>query len=240
MTKRLLLGLVVGLVVLGVSSVDARAGQITLSTTLDKLAAPPAPAGEYVVNSTGLTFSSFTFSSSALPSGTPVLDASGVNVADFDVGSESGLRFSGGMFAPANATVDYKISYIVTAAPGQVILDSILGAIYDIPVDFTGLVSIGESLFDVVTGAAIGSLSVSNPPGTINDVITFAPVTSILVKKDIFLMGGTHGASVSILDQGFSTSAIPEPTSMALLGIGLGGLFSIRRVIKRTHARASG
>ena len=51
----------------------------------------------------------------------------------------------------------------------------------------------------------------------------------------MILNGGSNGASVSIINQGYSsTTVIPEPTSMALLGIGLSGLFTLRRLFKRT------
>lgn len=222
--KPFLVTLVAGLVALSVSSGGARANPIALPTTLDQLAVPPAAAGNYVVNSTGLTFSSFTFSVSAIPPSTPVLDASGVNVTNFAAGSESGLEFSGAMFAPAGTTVDYKISYIVTAAPGIFITDAVLGTMYDFPIGTTGLASIGQSLFDSGTAAAIGSLQVSNTSGTTTDVVTFAPVASILVMQDIFLMSGNLGVGVSMVRQGFSTTAMPEPGSMALLGIGLSAL----------------
>jgi hypothetical protein len=58
-------------------------------------------------------------------------------------------------------------------------------------------------------------------------------VSSILVKKDIFLMGGSLGAGISIIDQGYSSAGVPEPASMALLGIGLSGLLTFRRFFKR-------
>jgi hypothetical protein len=235
MTRRLLsLALAAGLLFVSLGSLSARAGQIPLPTTMDQL----LPAGNFaVVGPEPDTFSNFSFSSSAIPAGTPVLPASQLNVSEFHSGPENGLEFSGAMFAPAGTIVDYKISYIVTAPVGQSIFDAFLGVTYNVPVGSTGLVSIGESLFNAVTGAPIGALTVSSPPGTIGDMITFAGVQSILVKKDIFLLGGSLGAGVSIIDQGYSSGAVPEPASMALLGIGLSGLLTFRRFFKRTaHA----
>jgi hypothetical protein len=230
--KRLVFALATGLVALSLGGFEARAGQIPLPTTLDKL----LPTGSFaVVPGEPDTFSNFSFSTSAIPAGTPVLDPSELKVTEFHLGIENGLEFSGAMFAPAGTIVDYKISYVVTAPPGFSIFDAFLGVTYNSPVGTTGQVSIGESLFNAVTGAPIGSMSVSSP-GTIGDTINFAGVSSILVKKDILLVGGSLGAGVSIIDQGFSSSAIPEPGSMALLGIGLSGLLSFRRFFKRVSA----
>jgi hypothetical protein len=56
-----------------------------------------------------------------------------------------------------------------------------------------------------------------------------------MVEKDLILVGGSNGASISIFNQGFSsTGSIPEPTSLALLGIGMTGFFAFRRFFKRT------
>jgi hypothetical protein len=230
---------VAGVLALTLGSLDARAGQIALPTTLDQL----LPAGNFAVLSTppsseADTFSNFTFSSSAIPPTTPVLVASQVGVAQFHVGAEDGLEFSGAFFAPAGTTVDYKISYVVTAPANSHFTDAFLGVTYNLPGGTTGTVSVGESLFNNANGAPLGSLSVSAPPGTIGDTINVANVNSILVKKDILLVGGSLSAGVSIIDQGFSSISgrggmVPEPTSMALLGIGLSGLLTLRRFLRR-------
>jgi len=226
--KRLLyLTLAAGIIVWGFGALEARAGQIPLPTTLDQL----LPAGNFVV--TGLepdTFSNFSFSSSAIPPSTPVLTAAGITVDKFGpTGNESGLQFSGAMIAPAGAIVDYSIGYTVTAPAGLKISDALVVGTFS-TFGGTGTASVGETLlFPDKTSLQLEA----SKPGSPSQEIFFPGVSSIIVTKDIILTGGSNGASVSIIGQGFSSTTIPEPASMALLGIGISGLFALRRFFKR-------
>jgi hypothetical protein len=244
MKRSLFLTLAAGLLAWGFGALEARAGQIPLPTTLDQL----LPDGNFVVLSQppgteADTISKFSFSSSAIPMGTPLLDPSQVNVRQFGTpfGPSDGLTFSGAFFAPAGTTVDYEINYTITAPKGFNFTDALLGVVFNVPVGSTGTVSIGESLFDASTGLPLGNalgLSVSSPPGIDLAATVFPPVHSINVVKDIILVGGSLGAGISVVQQGFSSSTIPEPHSLVLLAIGMGGFFTVRRFFKKRIAVA--
>lgn len=224
MTRRFLIfGFAAGLLALG--GLNARAGVVGLPTTLNNL----LPAGSTAVVG-DLTFSNFGYSTS-----TPPPTAAGVTVSPFFLPPtgppfvETGIAFTGGFFAPPGGTADYTITYEVTSS-GAPITDAYLG-ITGGNNGGTGYVDVGETI-TTLTGAPVATLDAFIPGSGISTA-TFAPETSLLITKDIFIYGGSLGATVSVINQGFST-AIPEPTSMALLGIGLSGLFTLRRLFKRT------
>jgi hypothetical protein len=212
---------------------QVRAGVIPLPTTLDHL----LPAGNSaVVGPVPYTFSNFSYSTT--PIGSPP-SAANVTVKEFHVGAENGITFSGGFFAPAGTTVDYALSYVVTAPAGVNLTDALLSAAIG---NFggTGSASIAELL--TFPNGSSKSLDVSLP-GSVSATLSFAGVTSILVQENLVLKGGSLGAQVSFVNNGFSSAvapppppAVPEPSTFALLALGGGALAGWRRWRKRTTA----
>jgi hypothetical protein len=228
-----LLALTAAVLLWGSGALEARAGLVPLPATLGQFVNTDGSSnGNYttVQQPNELdTFSGFSYSTS--PVGSPP-SAANITLSPFlpPSSTESGIQFRGGFNALPGMTVDYEISYTVTAPAGYLIHDAVLSAAMGNN-GGTGSVSIVE-LLTFPNGSA-QSMEVSLP-GSASNSLSFAGVSSILVQKDIFINGGSLGANTSFVNQGFS-SAIPEPTSMISLGIGMVLVVAFRQFSKRSH-----
>jgi len=238
MQKRsLFLALGAGVLIWGLGALETRAANIPLppSTTLDQLLIAGNTATVAGSNETD-TFSNFTYTPS--PAGIAPL-ASNVTVSAFGAGTLlPGLTFQGAFAAPqlGNSSIDYGITFVVTAPVGGVMTDATLSGVIGL-VGTGSSGTVAESIFDAANPShLLGTLSI-NAGSQSATIILSQAVRSILVQKDIALIAGTSAgasASISFVNQGFSSTAIPEPASMALLGIGMTGFLAFRRFFRRT------
>jgi hypothetical protein len=246
--RSLFLAVTAGVLVGGFGAMEAQADFVPIPNTLDRFVnANGSSNGNFttVQQPNELdTFSSFSYS--VAPVGTPPA-AMAITVSAFlpPNSPESGLTFSGAFFAVAGTTVDYKLNYKVTAPQGFLLNDAVLSATVN-SFGGTGSVSIAETLtfpdgskMSISLGSSNPAFS-AGPPG-----LSFAGVTSITVSEDILLQGGSNGALVSILNNGFSStgsSVVPEPKSMISFSIGMAVLlvafcrFSRRRSFASSNA----
>jgi len=230
--RSLFFAIAIAVLVAGFGALDARAGGLTLPQSLSAFVNPDGTSnGEYttVMGAENLTFSGFTYaSSSSPPPGAAGPPAATFTLNSYTVLNETGFKMTGTLFAAANTMVDVSISYIVTAPKGELLKDALLSTTGG---NFggTGDYTINETLSNGVTLGASSSSPI--------DLVTFSPgVQSLEVQKDIFLLGGSKGESLSIITQAFSSTSVPEPATLALLGIGMTGLLAFRRLFKRASA----
>jgi hypothetical protein len=145
-----------------------------------------------------------------------------------------GFLVDGSFSTTAGNSLDAGMSYIVSSISGKPIITDAY-AFVDASPTGVGIGSATDTL-SLSSGATKFSATSEAPPqpGDKNpNEITFAGQSSISVHKDIFSSATTGVTLFSTIQQGFSTQAVPEPSTFALLGIGMTGFLAFRRFFKK-------
>ncbi len=217
-TKSILSGIAFAAVAVCLSSSTATASVactsfLGASVLLVNTAVPP-----------GCTVGNFTFSNFAVGlaggSGTPLVQISGIN--DPGVGG-TGLNFNPNL-GSGHTVTDLHFLFEVTANSGLIsIISEYLAN------NGTGLGGIGERICDnagvslggTCTGSQIATLSALSGGST---SVTFPGQQSVWVWKDISINNPLIDTNSSF-DQNFgSSSSVPEPMTLSMMGAGLLGL----------------
>ncbi|HXJ96144.1 MAG TPA: PEP-CTERM sorting domain-containing protein [Terriglobia bacterium] len=164
-----------------------------------------------------LTFSNFSYSSAAF-GGATAIPVDGLTVTPL-TGGEAGFQFEAPWSVSSAQGEDSAIQYTVTATSGT-ITDLVL-SMAGFGVTNGGNVAVGETS----ATPPLSLLVFDNLTGTqATDAITGLSLASLSVVKDIALAGNNGVATLSIVDNKFSTSSVPEPASILLFGAGLVGM----------------
>ena len=189
--------------------------------------------GTFVTGDKILSDFSFTTTSS---NGASEVTAAGIELTDVMGGGDYGVDFELVLTAfssqYSNLQLHFKVSVDPAAAADGWVIDGASLSMFAGGNNGDGGAIIVESIYQTAStnGPELGSMTTSADAvfTQLFDSTGLAESTEIYVHKDISVSGGAQGAGhISGFSQFYSQSQVPEPASLALMG--LGGLAMIKR-----------